>query len=70
MKKIAALLDILGLGFAAAKIPTDINKLVSERELARKSKDFPCADDLRKKVEGLGYIIEDTPLGPLVLKNS
>jgi cysteinyl-tRNA synthetase len=69
LKKISELLNILGLSFATIKIPTDINKLVSEREERRRNKDFAGADDLRKQIETLGYIIEDTPLGPLVLKS-
>jgi len=42
-------------------------KLVGERELLRSNKQFTQSDDLRKKILELGYEIEDTEDGPLVL---
>jgi len=62
-------LDILGIKLPkTAKIPTQITKIVKDRELLRSSKQFAQADVLRKKIDKLGYIIEDTPQGPIVLK--
>lgn len=58
----------LGTALKSAKIPTNIAKIAQKRELYRKSKQFIQSDALRKKIEELGYIIEDTPSGPLVLK--
>jgi len=49
------------------KIPSKIYKLALKREISRTNKQFTQSDTLRKEVEALGYVIEDTPLGPLVL---
>jgi len=43
-----------------AKIPQTLKKLAEERQQARKNKDFAKADDLRKKIEKMGYIVEDS----------
>jgi cysteinyl-tRNA synthetase len=58
----------LGTGLKTAKIPQNIAKLARERELLRKSKQFIQSDLLRKKIEEVGYIVEDTPMGPLITK--
>lgn len=61
--------QILGLLFTkSAKIPQKIIKMSDDREIARKSKDFKTADKLRKEIEKAGYEIEDTELGPNILK--
>ena len=48
------------------KIPPPVLKLVKEREKYRKEKNFKKADEFRKKVESLGWLIEDTPKGPII----
>jgi cysteinyl-tRNA synthetase len=60
------------LGFNVKPIPTpqNIKKIAQERELSRTNKQFTQADALRKKIEALGYRVEDTPLGPLCLKQT
>jgi len=40
-------------------IPEEIVKLAGERKQARENKDFQKSDELRKKIEETGYIIED-----------
>lgn len=60
---------VLGLGLnkiKIVKIPTKIKELVEKREELRRSKQFIQADRLRKKIERLGYKIEDTPYGPQI----
>jgi hypothetical protein len=47
-------------------IPDEIEKLVSERQSARESKDWKRADDMRKKIEDSGWQVKDTPAGPLI----
>ena len=42
--------------------------MVAKREEARVHKQFIQADSLRKKIEQLGYTVEDTSRGPLVMK--
>lgn len=50
------------------EIPEEIWKLVEERELARKNKDWEKADRIREEIKNRGYIIEDTPQGPRIKK--
>ncbi len=51
-------------GLAAAAIsPEEIEQLIKDRELARKSKDFKKADEIRKQLEEKGIILKDTPQG-------
>lgn len=45
-------------------IPEEVEDLLAEREQARVNKQFIQADALRKKIEALGYTVEDTPEGP------
>ncbi len=52
------------------KIPTEIQQLAVQREKLRTNKQFIQADVLRKRIERLGYKIEDTPQGPKVLRKS
>lgn len=62
---------VLGLGFKEVKplkIPPKIKQLVVRREKLRINKQFIQADSLRKKIEKLGYFIDDTPFGPMVRK--
>ena len=52
----------------AVEVTADVQALVQQREAARKHRDFQTADRLRKEVESQGFIIEDTPSGPLILR--
>src|SRR3989344_3648096 len=67
--KKATILDfdkVLGLDFAnlkEEKISEAILKLVEEREEVRKNKDFKKSDELIKKINSLGYEIEDKNSG-------
>ena len=54
----------------AGKVPPEVKKLVEEREEARAHKQFIQGDSLRKKIEQLGYTVEDTSRGPLVVTKS
>ncbi|MEM3074798.1 MAG: cysteine--tRNA ligase [Candidatus Pacearchaeota archaeon] len=49
-------------------IPNNIKILIEEREIARKQKDFKKADELRVKINSLGYQIDDTPKGIKIKK--
>ena len=63
---------VLGLGLKdirpkkTAIIPQKIKDFVQKRELLRNNKQFIQADALRKQIEKLGYLIEDTAFGPNV----
>ena len=63
---IVSALESLGIT-ATPHIPENVQKLVKARELSRASKQFADSDALRKQIEQLGYVVEDTPAGPLVL---
>ena len=53
---------------AAGDIPDEVNELVKQRAEARKAKDFAKADELRAKITGLGYIVEETRQGTVIRK--
>ncbi len=60
-------IDFLGLNKKLKKYNKEnidsINKLVEERDLARKKKDFKRADEIRKKLSEINIEIEDTETG-------
>ena len=43
-------------------------KLVEERTLAKKAKDFARADEIRNILLERGFIVKDTPQGPVLEK--
>ena len=45
---------------------TRIKTLLTEREQARGERDFAKADALREEIEAAGFMVEDTPAGPLL----
>ena len=60
---------VLGLNLAdvrTEKIPSEILKLAKDREKYRKEKNFKKADELRKKIEKMGWLVEDTEKGPIL----
>lgn len=61
------ILKMFGFKDIDAKIPLKIRRMARKREISRVNKQFTQSDALRKELEALGYIIEDTPLGPLAL---
>jgi cysteinyl-tRNA synthetase len=63
--------DVLGLDLSKKykiKIPEKITKLIKDRENARKQKNWKKADEIRRNINKLGYIIEDTERGTSVKK--
>lgn len=57
---------VLGFSFKLPKIPAKISKLAEKRDKFRASQQFVQSDALRKEIDALGYIVEDTPRGPFV----
>ena len=51
-----------------ADIPDDVKKLLEKREKARNQKDFAEADKFRDEITKKGYSIEDSAVGPKLLK--
>lgn len=69
-KMLTELGGVLGLTFEApAEAPLDaelqerINKLIEERTVARKEKNWQLADEIRNKLGELGIVLEDGPQG-------
>ncbi len=50
------------------EIPAEVATLVSARDNARAEKDFAKSDELRAKIESLGFEVKDTPEGTRVKK--
>lgn len=65
-KFIESSFGLLGITFKTAKTPKKLASFAKRREQFRANKQFIQADRLRKKVSSLGYVIEDTPLGPFL----
>lgn len=57
--------DVFGLKFKEEKkkLSKDVEKLIQEREKARKNKDWKRADSIRGQLRKMGILIEDTPEG-------
>jgi cysteinyl-tRNA synthetase len=66
MKLFDAVLGVMS--FEKHEIDEEIKKLIEERELARKNKDFKTSDRIRDELLKKGIIIQDTPEGPRWMK--
>jgi cysteinyl-tRNA synthetase len=77
--KLATIMDfdkVLGLNVAERAqesrqeqdIPQEIRDKAKERERLREEKRFEEADDLRKEIQDLGYIVEDSQEGSRIFK--
>jgi cysteinyl-tRNA synthetase len=65
-KKIEKLGNVLGISFEKylnEDISDDLKKMLDDRELARKNKNWQESDRLRKELEIRGITVEDTPKG-------
>jgi cysteinyl-tRNA synthetase len=56
----AAKLQALGFGGASGPSDAEIEKLIAEREAARKRRDFATSDRLRKELADRGILLEDS----------
>lgn len=68
MDQVLGILKPLRLEIEAETIPEEIKQLAQQREEARKNKQFEEADRLRGEIETKGYKLEDTNMGPRVMK--
>lgn len=50
------------------EIPKEIKKLIEDREIARKQKNWKKSDQLRIQIQSLGFWVEDTKNGPKIKK--
>jgi cysteinyl-tRNA synthetase len=60
-------LEVFGLGFVPEPAPEDVRALVAAREAARASKDFAASDDLRDRIAELGWVVQDTRTGSVLV---
>jgi cysteinyl-tRNA synthetase len=49
-------------------IPSEIEVLIEQRDLARTNKDFARSDEIRTQIESLGFDVLDTPEGTQIQK--
>jgi cysteinyl-tRNA synthetase len=71
IKTIEKMDEVFGLDLLKkeeCEVPLEIQKLASERETARKNKDFKKSDELRDRINKLGYNIADSKDGVKVKK--
>jgi cysteinyl-tRNA synthetase len=60
--------QVLGLILEKREIPEEIIELAEERKRIREAKDFKASDNLRQKIEKLGYSVEDSKDGEYAIK--
>lgn len=64
--------QVLGLGLSKVKTaiaPAHVKKLAQEREQARQQKQWDKADEIRAQIIKEGWLVDDTPEGPKLIKN-
>ena len=65
--------QVLGLKLDAVKasdseFPEELMKLIEMRTQAKKEKNWAMADEIRAKIEEMGYSVKDTPQGPVPVR--
>jgi len=69
LKTLLAMDNFLGLGIKEAlefKVPSEIQKLVNQRDQARKDKNYKESDRIRDEIKNKGYEVLDTKDGPVI----
>lgn len=56
--------------FASAPRNERLDSLIAQRNAARTAQDFERADQIRRELEEMGFVVEDTPYGTRVRKKS
>lgn len=59
---------VLGVGELNVQVPPEIQSLLTIRAEARKHKDWQKSDNIRQKLQEMGWIVQDTPEGQKVWK--
>ena len=63
MRGFDGVLSVIGEVKAEEALPPEAEKLIQEREDARKARNWAVADALRVRLLELGVVVEDTPEG-------
>lgn len=69
MERFNSVLGVMELQQKAAEVPQEILDALQQRMEARAARNWTKADELRDFIITQGFIIEDTPQGPIVKKN-
>lgn len=70
MKKFDAVLGVLSFDQEETLIPADLQEAFDLRQKARQEKNWKLADEMRQLIQQRGYMIEDTPNGARLKKDS
>jgi len=62
-EELGTIFGILEKQLEEEKVPKEVEELIREREEARKREDWKRADEIRKRIQELGYALEDTVEG-------
>lgn len=63
--------EVLGLGLGSPpkiEVPSEVEKLMNQRQIARTEKDFKKSDELRDEIAEIGFEVSDTSDGQKVKK--
>src|SRR3989338_1039915 len=61
LKSVDSVLGVMKFESEELKLSAEVQRLIEERENARKGKDFAKADEIRAKLKEMGYALDDTP---------
>jgi cysteinyl-tRNA synthetase len=61
-------LGVFGLDFTPERPPEEVEALARRREEARRGRDFEAADELREQIAQRGWIVQDGPEGPVLVR--
>ena len=70
LSKLQTLCDVLGIlqKKQDESVDPEIQKLVDERQEARRAKNFARADEIRDQLKAMGITLKDTPNGVQIVK--
>ena len=70
LRRLGGALGLFMRRYPGAGPSPDVERLVAERTQARVRRDWRRSDELRAEIQGLGWLVEDTPGGPRLTRKS